>query len=250
MRTTVSSDLWLVPDWPAPPTIRSLSTTRQGGISQGAYASLNLGGHVGDDPLAVAENRQRVCRQTVGDPVWLEQVHGTAVIDAGRFDFLSAPRADAAFTKVSGPVCAVMTADCLPVLFCDRAGKVVAAAHAGWRGLLAGVLEQTIAAMGVPGDEILAWLGPAIGPVAFEVGEEVRSAFLAADPQAASAFRSTQVGKYLADLYTLARQRLAKQSVVGIYGGDFCTFTDAERFFSFRRDGQTGRMASLIWLAP
>lgn len=248
MRTTVNSEHWLVPDWPAPPNVRCLSTSRHGGVSQGVYASLNLGDHVGDDPQAVAENRQRVGRQTPSAPVWLEQVHGTTVVNAGCCHRQTPPSADAAFAKSSGVTCAVMTADCLPVLFCDRAGKVVAAAHAGWRGLLAGVLEQTVAAMAVPGNEILAWLGPAIGPAAFEVGEEVQAAFVAADPQAASAFRPGEAGKCLADLYTLARQRLAGQGVTGIYGGDLCTFSDAGRFFSYRRDGQTGRMASLIWL--
>ena len=247
-RMTVSSEHWLVPDWPAPPSVRCLSTTRHGGVSQGVYASLNLGDHVGDDPQAVAENRLRVCRLAPGVPVWLEQVHGTAVVDAGCCERQPPPRADAAFAKSSGVACAVMTADCLPVLFCDRAGSVVAAAHAGWRGLLAGVLEQTVAAMDVPRGEVLAWLGPAIGPAAFEVGEEVRAAFVEADPLAASAFHRAEAGKYFADLYALARQRLAGQGVARIYGGDLCTFTDTDHFFSYRRDGQTGRMASLIWL--
>jgi YfiH family protein len=220
-------------------------------VSQGVYSSLNLGNHVGDDQNAVAVNRARV-RDWValgGDPVWLEQVHGTRVVDADAFSAGDQPpQADAAFSRNAGRVCVVMTADCLPVLFCDRAGSVVAAAHAGWRGLLAGILENTMAAMDVPGKDLMAYLGPAIGPQAFEVGDEVRSAFVAADDNATAAFKPLVPGKWLADIYLLARRRLADQGVERILGGTFCTVGDKERFFSYRRDGQTGRMASMIWM--
>lgn len=240
----------IVPEWPAPGGVRSLITTRNGGASRGAYASLNLGGHVGDDPLAVTANRNIVAAEVGGLPVWLEQVHGTRVVDAAEYRGVDPlPEADAAFSRQPGTVCAVMTADCLPVLFCDEAGTVVAAAHAGWRGLLAGILEETIAAMRVPGKNLMAYLGPAIGPGAFEVGAEVRAAFLGSSPAAATAFQPTASGKWLADIYLLARQRLAREGVERVFGGNFCTVTEAGRFFSYRRDGQTGRMASMIWLA-
>jgi YfiH family protein len=239
---------WILPDWPAPASVRGLATTRRGGVSGGVFASLNLGEHVGDDPAAVAANREILCRRIETRPVWLKQVHGARVVDldaeSGRFS----PEADAALTRESGLACVAMTADCLPVLLCDFDGTVVAAAHAGWRGLLAGVLEATVAAMRVPGSELMAWLGPAIGPQAFEVGFEVRDAFVAADADAAAAFRPSAKGKWLADLYRLARRRLAGQGVARVFGGDFCTVSDAERFFSHRRDGRTGRMASLVWL--
>ncbi|MFZ4534824.1 peptidoglycan editing factor PgeF [Propionivibrio sp.] len=249
----MSSKEWIVPDWPAPPNVRSLLTTRNGGASSGVYASLNLGSHVGDDPRAVAANRALVSGWVAGEPgcapVWLEQVHGTRVIDAATWtEGDQAPRADAAFSRQPGVACVVMTADCLPVLFCDDAGTVVAAAHAGWRGLLAGVLEETIAAMGVAGRELMAYLGPAIGPQAFEVGEEVRSAFVRRDGNAATAFKPSESGKWLADIYLLARQRLAGQGIDRAFGGSLCTASEADRFFSYRRDGQSGRMASMIWL--
>lgn len=253
MRMTLSSDSLIVPDWPAPAAVRSLLTTRKGGISQGVYASLNLGDHVGDDPLAVAANRARVDRiagNTTGKPVWLEQVHGTRVIDAAAANsgLGCPPQADAAFTRSTDVVCVVMTADCLPVLFCDDSGSVVAAAHAGWRGLLAGVLEETVMAMSVPGNRLMAYLGPAIGPQAFEVGDEVRSAFVAADTNAAVAFKPVSSGNWLADIYELARQRLVGQGVRRVFGGSMCTVNDADNFFSYRRDGVTGRMASMVWL--
>ncbi len=245
----MSSKEWIVPDWPAPLNVRSLVTTRHGGVSQGPYSSLNLGSHVGDDPAAVLANRARLGEHLTGAPLWLEQVHGTRVVDAARIGAdIHPPQADAAFSRQRGAVCVVMTADCLPVLFCDAAGSVVAAAHAGWRGLLAGVLEEAITAMGVPGGRLIAYLGPAIGPQAFEVGDEVRSAFIATDPNAAAAFKPSSPGKWLADIYGLARQRLAGQGVERVFGGSWCTASDADRFFSYRRDGQTGRMASLIWL--
>ena len=250
---TPSSDALIVPDWPAPPRVRALLTTRQGGVSHAPFASLNLGNHVGDDPSAVAANRARLRDALAGggDPLWLEQLHGTRAVDVASFSPGGpAVPADASFSRRQGAVCAVMTADCLPVLFCDDAGSVVAAAHAGWRGLLAGVLEETIAALAVPAATLMAYLGPAIGPRAFEVGDEVRLAFVATDAATAAAFESTPAGKWMADLYLLARLRLARQGVARVYGGAFCTFSDADRFFSYRRDGQTGRMASLIWLAP
>lgn len=249
---TLNSKDWIVPDWPAPPGVRALFTTRNGGVSRGPYASLNLGDHVGDDPQAVAANRSLLCQVVAGgaSPVWLEQVHGTRVIDAAaHVASRIPPQADASFSRQSGVCCAVMTADCLPVLFCDDSGSVVGAAHAGWRGLLAGVLEQTIAAMGAPPATLLAYLGPAIGPQAFEVGDEVRGAFAAADAATAAAFAPLPAGKWLADIYRLARLRLAAQGVDRVFGGALCTASDARRFFSYRRDGLTGRMASLIWRA-
>lgn len=244
----MSSEPWIVPDWPAPVAVRSLLTTRQGGVSQGMYASLNLGDHVGDDPIAVTTNRARV-GNLIGKPVWLDQVHGIRVVDVARYDSTdSPPQADAAFSREPGVACVVMTADCLPVLFCNESGTVVAAAHAGWRGLLAGVLEETIRAMAVPGNTLIAYLGPAIGPLAFEVGDEVRAAYVAENSAAAAAFKPAAAGKWLADIYLLARQRLTRQGVERIYGGSFCTVSDPERFFSYRRNGQTGRMAAMIWL--
>ena len=249
--TTSTEACFITPDWLAPPNVRALISTRQGGVSRGIYASLNLGDHVGDDPVAVAANRALVSAHTRARPLWLKQVHGTRVVDAAMdldSDPEGVPEADASMTRQVGIACAVMTADCLPVLLCDRTGTVVAAAHAGWRGLLDGVLEATIASMGVPGNELIAYLGPAIGPLAFEVGDEVRSAFVAVSDAAASAFHPGHGGKWLADIYQLARQRLTAQGIAQIDGGDYCTVTDEARFFSYRRDGQTGRMASLIWL--
>ena len=241
------SDPWICPDWPAPARVRALSTTRVGGVSVAPYDSLNLGTHVGDDLAAVETNRARLRSVLPGEPGWLNQVHGTAVIDAAAC--IGVPDADAAVSCSSGVVCTVMTADCLPLLMCDRAGTVVAAVHAGWRGLQGGVVEAGVAAMKVAPSEILAWLGPAIGPQAFEVGSEVRAAFMAVDRQAEDAYRPAEApAKWLADLYLLARQRLAALGVAGIYGGDRCTFSESDCFFSYRRDGATGRMASLIWL--
>lgn len=246
--TTISMNRdWIVPEWPAPPRVRSQLTTRHGGVSRGAYASLNLGDHVGDDPLAVAENRRRLASRLGTCPVWLNQVHGTLVLDAGQALSALPPEADASFARRPGVACAVMTADCLPVLLCDKAGSVVAAAHAGWRGLYAGILERTVAAMACPGEELLAYLGPAIGPQAFEVGDEVRTAFVAANAQDELAFKA-HGGKWLADIYLLARQRLARLGVDAVFGGDCCTVNEPERFFSYRRDGLTGRMTSMIWL--
>lgn len=241
---------WIQPDWPAPGNVRALSTTRDGGVSEGVFAGLNLGAHVGDEPARVEANRARLQQEAAipGPLNWLNQVHGIAVHPVSdRYE--RAPDADAACAHEAGLACIVMTADCLPVLFCDRAGTRVAAAHAGWRGLHAGVLEKSIDAMGCEPAEILAWLGPAIGPTAFEVGGEVRDAFLAEQAEAVAAFvPSPNEGKWLADIYRLARLRLARAGVTAIYGGECCTFSDSERFYSYRRDGQTGRMASIIWL--
>lgn len=239
---------FLIPDWPAPARVRALQTLRTGGRSVLPWNSFNLGDHVGDDPASVTSNRAELRHHVPGEPLWLRQVHGVKVVDAGEA-VLDAPEADAAFARQSNAVCVVMTADCLPVLFCDRAGTTVAAAHAGWRGLVSGVLEETIKAMAVPAGELLVWLGPAIGPQCFEVGDEVRAAFLADDPEAGEAFIPSMPGKWLADIYALARRRLRRSGVEQIHGGGLCTVTDRERFFSYRRDGVTGRMATLIWLA-
>lgn len=236
---------WLVPQWPAPAQVKSCVTTRAGGVSVGPFASLNLGEHVGDDPVAVAKNRQRLVSLLGCRPAWLSQVHGVAVAEASP-DLLV--EADACWAATPGVACAIMTADCLPALFCDRAGTRVAAAHAGWRGLAAGVLEATLGALALPADQMLVWLGPAIGAQAFEVGAEVREAFVAQHIQAAEAFRpSPNAGKFMADIYQLARIRLAACGVTAVYGGDFCTYNDP-RFYSYRRSAQTGRFASLIWL--
>lgn len=255
-----------IPDWPAPPGVRALSTTRAGGVSAAPWRGFNLGDHVGDDARAVAANRALLRRELPAEPVWLTQVHGTHCVDAAR----AAPgvEADASFTRERGVVCAVLTADCLPLLLCDRHATVVAVAHAGWRGLAAGVIEAAVAAMQVPGGELMAWLGPAIGPQAFEVGGEVRDAFVAHDAQAAAAFVAAPGGKWRCDIYDLARRRLhalgvrrvagARSAISGMQStgavpGDtathnFCTVADSERFYSYRRDGATGRMASLIWM--
>ena len=249
MTMNVNDPRLIIPDWPAPQNVRSAITTREGGVSEGVFSSLNLGDHVGDCPQAVTENRARVIACLGVRPLWLNQVHGTRVVEAG--DYLRAvkpPEADAAFTHRSALACTVMTADCLPVLFCDGAGTVVAAAHAGWRGLLDGVLEETVKAMGVSAQDLMAYLGPAIGPRAFEVGEEVRAAFIARNTQSSAAFSPLREGKWLADLYQLARQRLDSLGLLRVYGGDLCTFSAAEHFFSYRRDGQCGRMAAMIWL--
>lgn len=237
---------WIVPDWPAPASVRALVTTRTGGVSAGAYASLNLATHVGDDPAAVEENRRRLRTHLPAEPLWLSQVHGNAVARVG--EAVAGVEADAAVARRKGAVCAVLTADCLPVLLCNDVGTVVAAAHAGWRGLAGGVIEAAVRATNEPPARLLAWLGPAIGPQAFEVGAEVRAAFLAHSPDAAAAFAAKENGKWLADLYGLATQRLNALGVERVFGGGFCTFNEAERFYSYRREGNTGRMASLIWL--
>lgn len=236
----------LLPDWPAPERVRSCITTRAGGVSQVPFETFNLGDHVDDQPQAVAENRRRLNLKLDCVPAWLQQVHGVKVVEADPQQVLEA---DASWTSTPGVASVVMTADCLPVLFCDRSATRVAAAHAGWRGLVAGVLEETVRGLALSGDQLLAWLGPAIGPQSFEVGAEVREAFLDAHEQAAIAFiPSLNQGRYLADIYQLARMRLAACGVTAVYGGGGCTFTDP-RFYSYRRMPRTGRFASLIWLA-
>ncbi len=238
----------ITPQWPVPAGVRACSSTRVGGVSAVPYDSLNLGAHCGDDPQDVEENRRRFYEAAglPSRPVWLEQVHGVNVLRLTGEDYPS-KRADASWSDIPGQVCAVMTADCLPVLFCNLAGTEVAAAHAGWRGLCEGVLEETVACFGDKPENILAWLGPAIGPQAFEVGPEVREAFMARDAAADSAFRPVG-GKYYTDIYQLARQRLARLGITRVYGGDRCTLSEKGDFFSYRRDRTTGRMASFIWL--
>jgi YfiH family protein len=245
------NSLWFEPDWPAPRGVRVLSSLRGepggGGASQAPYACFNLGRTVGDDPLAVAENRQ-ILRSRAGlpaEPSWLAQVHGATVADLDS----AGPDgpADAAITRRSGTVCAILTADCLPIVFASDTGDAVAAAHAGWRGLAAGVIGATVRAMAVPGERLIAWLGPAIGVAHFEVGAEVREAFLKTDSGAGDAFKATLTGKFMADLAMLARRQLATLGVNRIYGGGECTYARADRYFSHRRDGVTGRQATLIW---
>ncbi len=240
------TDHLLAPDWPAPANVRALQTTRFGGVSVAPYASLNLGSHVGDAPLNVERNRMRLNTMLPSEPVWLEQVHGIVVADADMAGCRTV--ADASIARRTGSVCVVMTADCLPVLLCDKAGSVVAAVHAGWKGLAAGVIDAAVLAMDVPPQNLMAWLGPAISQQAFEVGEEVRAAFVDADQKAAAAFIPGQAGKYLADIYALARLRLNTLGIRQIYGGDRCTYSEPDQFFSYRRDGVTGRQGAFIWL--
>ena len=240
---------FLRPRWPAPPTVQAAVSTRAGGVSAGPWDGLNLAGHVGDDPCHVVENRRRL-REALAlpsEPCWLDQVHGCDVVTA--VEGPARCSADASVSDEPGHVCAVLTADCLPVLFCDRAGRWVAAAHAGWRGLAAGVLEHTVArAPALPAD-LIAWLGPAIGPRAFEVGDEVRAGFVADDVGAAQCFVPSPAGRWFADIYALARRRLSAAGLGWIGGGGECTYSDVRRFYSYRRDGVTGRMASLVWLS-
>jgi YfiH family protein len=236
----------IIPDWPAPANVRSLQTTRAGGISSAPYDSLNLGDHVGDAPLAVQRNRMQLNSLLPSEPVWLNQVHGTTVANADRASCL--PQADACIARHRAAVCAVMTADCLPVLLCDTQGSVVGVAHAGWKGLAAGVIEATVKSMDVAPETVMAWLGPAISRDAFEVGDEVRAAFVAVQPQAASAFVAGKSGKWFADLYALARLRLNALGITRVFGGGSCTFGERERYYSYRRDGATGRMGTFIWL--
>jgi purine-nucleoside/S-methyl-5'-thioadenosine phosphorylase / adenosine deaminase len=243
---------WITPDWPAPPSVRALSTRRRGGMSAHPYDSLNLGAHVGDVPADVAENRRRL-REAAGlpaEPAWLNQVHGTEVAELDRLEAMVAggPSADAAITRRPGRICAILTADCLPVLFASETGDAVGVAHAGWRGLAAGVLEATVAALRIDPRCLLAWLGPAISAAHFEVGPEVREALLRGDPGAEAAFAANPRGRFMADLPALARSRLTRLGVERIYGGGECTFAQADQYFSHRRDGRTGRQATLIWL--
>ena len=237
-------DHLIIPDWPVPANVRSVQTTRLGGVSTAPYDSLNLGAHVGDDALLVARNRMLFSRIFPSEPVWLEQVHGTVVADADRVPCV--PQADACIARRG--VCVVMTADCLPVLLCDKQGGVVAAVHAGWRGLAAGVIEATVRAMAVAPENLMAWLGPAISQAAFEVGNEVRAAFVDVDAETVAAFVPGARGKWQADIYALARRRLQLLGVTEVYGGDRCTFRESAQFFSYRRDGVTGRMGTFIWL--
>ena len=277
----------IIPDWPAPAKVRALQTTRSGGTSAAPYHSLNLGTHVGDALLLVARNRNALNTLLPSEPVWLEQVHGTRVANADAANCREI--ADACIATKRGAVCVVMTADCLPILLCDTQGTVVAAVHAGWRGLAAGVIEATVSAMQATTHEnlsrqnrarenaaqslqLMAWLGPAISQIAFEVGAEVREIFVAQNPANAAAFTpspprgavqpvlslskegegasgehsSTQ--KFHADLYALARLRLQALGITQTYGGDHCTYRESDTFFSYRRDGVTGRMATFIWL--
>jgi YfiH family protein len=241
---------FISPDWPAPANLNALTTLRTGGVSRGAYASFNLGDHVGDDPAAVVRNRARLRErlQLPTEPLWLKQVHGVNVVDAA-----TAARgvtADGAYTDRPGVVLAVLTADCLPIFLCDRKGTRIALLHAGWRGLAAGVIEAGVAKLQTPGAELLTWLGPGIGAEAYEVGDDVREAFTAHDPGAAAAFRARGSGKWLADMYAIARRRLAALGVTAVSGGRHCTFRERDKFFSYRRDGACGRMAALIWLNP
>jgi len=247
---------FIIPDWLAPANVKALQTTRRGGISLVPYDSLNLGGHVKDNAMHVAHNRQLLSQFLPSEPVWLNQVHGIGMVDAANTNCV--PDADASFTSRKNVVCVTMTADCLPVLLCDQAGTVVAAVHAGWRGLCDGVIEATFFQLqtnlsNIQASGFMAWLGPAIGPQAFEVGAEVRNEFIAKDAQAEHAFVH-HGDKWLGNLYQIAKQRLNNLGITQIYGGQinnevFCTYTDKERFFSFRRDGDTGRMGTFIWLA-
>lgn len=244
---TLPAASFIRPDWPAPRRVRSASTTRIGGVSAGPWRGLNLADHCGDAPADVQENRDLLCRalELPAGPVWLEQVHGRGV---RRLPSPPEP-ADAVWTTAPGVACTILTADCLPVLLCDSGGEVVAAVHAGWRGLAAGVLEATLQALPVQPARLMAWLGPCIGSDAFEVGEDVRTAFCSGDPLAASVFRpAKRPAHWFADLGQLARNRLRAAGVDAIHGGGWCTFSDPSRFFSYRRDGRTGRMATMIWL--
>lgn len=245
MKTLNNVEL-IYPDWPAPPSVRAVQTTRKGGYSSPPYDSLNFGLHVGDNAITVAANRQLLNPLLPAEPLWLNQVHGVRVAEVASAG--CQPDADASYADRTGAVCVVMTADCLPLLLCDVHGTEVAAVHAGWKGLLEGVIEASVKKMHSAPEGLLAWLGPAIGPEAFEVGDEVRNAFIQKDAKAATAFQAKADGKWLADIYLLARQRLSNVGVNQVFGGGFCTYTDKERFFSFRRDNATGRMASLIWL--
>ncbi len=242
---------WIVPDWPAPAHVRSLVTTRSGGVSGGPYASFNLGLATGDDIAAVGANRARLRACLPAEPKWLHQVHGARVIDADTA--AGRPAADAAVARLPGTVCALLVADCLPILLTDRDGRVIGAAHAGWRGLARGVIENTVAAMveaGAQPRELLAYIGPGIGPRAFEVGSDVYEAYTRADAGAAGAFSSRGGGKWLADLPALARRTLERCGVGAICGETLCSYSDPARFYSYRRDGVTGRMAALIWREP
>jgi YfiH family protein len=239
---------WIVPDWPAPANVRALITTRAGGASQGPYASFNLGLRTADDPRAVSANRAQLEALLPQPPRWLRQVHGATVVEAD--SLADAPEADASVARYAGTVCGVLVADCIPVLFSDRAGTTVAVAHAGWRGLAAGVIPNAVERMGIAPRNLVAYLGPGIGPAAFEVGADVRDVFLARDAGLQAAFAPHAPGKWLADLFLLARRSLQRAGVEDIHGGGLCTYSDARRFFSYRRERATGRMAAVIWMKP
>ena len=249
---------WLVPDWPMPANIHAAATLRTGGVSRGTYSSLNPANHVGDDGDGVKQNR-RIIKEMLdlpSEPVWLEQIHSNRAVKAEKSASLQ--QADASYTDEPGVVCAVLTADCLPLLVCSGDGTQVAAIHAGWRGLLAGVISNTVAAMRIPcrplqgksgaGKDLMVWLGPAIGPDCFEVGTEVRDAFIKKSAAFNDAFKKQSNGKWLADIYQLARVELTALDIANVYGGTHCTVTEHESFYSYRRDTQTGRMATLIWM--
>jgi len=238
---------WIAPDWPAPARVRSLITTRNGGASTGAYASFNLGRLTDDNRAAVDANHRQLDCLLPQPPRWLRQVHGSRVVIAD--ELAEVAQADASIARRTATVCAIMVADCMPVLLCDRSASVVGVAHAGWRGLSSGVVENTVRAMQVDPSQLLAYLGPAIGPAAFEVGADVRDAFVAAAPAASAAFKPQRPGKWLADLFELGRQRLAACGVSAVFGGGLCTYGHPDRFFSHRREPASGRMAALIWLA-
>lgn len=239
---------WTTPQWPAPPQVNAYCTSRNGGISEPPYSTFNLAMHVGDDAQHVSRNRQllRDKLSLPSEPRWLEQVHSNQVVELTQESVL--PPCDASYTREQHQVCAVLTADCVPVLFCDREGSCVAAAHAGWRGLVNGIIPATIQALPVSTSSLMAWLGPAIGPGKFQVGHEVREQLIATDSQMANAFRPCDETNWYADLYHIARKQLIRCGVENIYGGQGCTYSQTERFFSYRRDGATGRMASLIWI--
>jgi polyphenol oxidase len=247
----VTGPALILPDWPAPAGVRAAFTLRSGGVSRPPFDSFNIAAHVGDEPRAVEENRARLreCLELPAEPAWLTQMHAWRVADLDA-EGSHGPRepADGAVTRIPGRICAIQVADCMPVLFASADGSAIGAAHAGWRGLAGGVLEAVVRAMRVPSERLLAWLGPAIGQAHFEVGEEVRAAFLAADPGAATAFTANPRGRWQCDLYALARLRLTALGVTSVHGGGWCTFADPDRFFSYRRDSRCGRMAALIWI--
>lgn len=239
---------FITPDWPAPAKIKAFTTTRAGGFSCAPFDGFNLAMHVGDSFENVKRNREylREVLQLPHEPFWLSQAHSTTVVEAKRKPLNLI--ADASFTREINTVCAILTADCLPLLICDQNANCVAAVHAGWKGLLGGIIEETLKALKIPGEDLLVWLGPAIGASVYEVGEEVREKFIAHDSNAEIAFHALSKDKYLMDIYSLARQRLAHQNITRVYGGEFCTLTQKDKFFSYRRDKETGRMASLIWI--
>lgn len=244
----MSEGLGFRPDWPAPAGVSAFVSYRSGGVSEAPYVSNNLGTHVGDDHEAVMQNRERLCRHLgITEPCWLEQVHGTKIVEAGAGSYLS--QADGSITRERGQVCVVLSADCLPVLLCDSVGRQVAAVHCGWRGLANGILSQALAKFECPAPELMAYLGPAIGPQHYEVGQEVYEALYESTGSVSfSRAVESKPGHHMVDLYAVARMQLQTRGLSAIYGGDRCTFAEADAFFSYRRDGVTGRMASLIWL--